>query len=635
MKRRRIMKKLFSSKRFNLGKIIIALLLCLFCSFSFAGCISMNVGGSSGGSSGGGSTGGGSGDTGSGGTGGEGSGGTGSTSGSANSIKDFNDVFIGAIGVYDIEGDEEVFFDKYAATELSYNTLVNRQFDTLATYIYSSLNRIYGAPSSATNITFTGFGANKTLNYTSIITDDNQKILTGLSSGILENSEYLNYENAISGGYTIIATDNGDETYSISYDTTAIKTEYAWAGKDYFTIDKIKDALGYIYNNQKTVKNPDSEITVTSDTTLKNYYVNQFSLAAVETFDASKITSIGVSNEFAWNVAYYVAYGLIGQVNINNSIDNYGSIFSGSNIRDLSASNFSTLPEALQKYKGYNLVVADIMNKIVSLNISSSVTISAKNATWENTCFPSLKKEMYIYYDTIEDVCDANNDGAGDTGDDFDEDDYDEEAADKIDHGIARRLKKVILIPYIDTSKNNISSFPLGGALLGFQSTTGEGPFNVEVTVSGLDKDGKDVTAKSLVLSGDENVKNNKINFDDNYSLSKDLVDMSVDLGTEFGTMESSVETGNVDGGGNPIYVSLDTLIYESFTNEVITVNYENGGSKDISCGNLSVYNRLIDSEGNVCALNNVVEINFKYTTNSGTAMDIAPMIYMMYFYVF
>ena len=100
------MEKNTKSKRFNFGKIIIALLLCLFCSLSFVGCTTSRVGvnidnsdkNNPNDNQGGGE----------GSAGGSGSGGSGGSTGTPN-INDFNTVFAGSIGVYQIDGSEDVY----------------------------------------------------------------------------------------------------------------------------------------------------------------------------------------------------------------------------------------------------------------------------------------------------------------------------------------------------------------------------------------------------------------------------------------------------------------------------------------------------------------------------------------------
>lgn len=628
------MEKKARSRMFNFGKIIIALLLCLFCSLSFSGCVGRS-GGGGGGSSSGGSSGSGSG-SGSGGSGSGGSeeGGEDTPEDTGPSINNFNDVFLCAIGVYQIDGTEDVFYDKHTGTLVSYNDLVERQFDTMATYIYNTLNRIYGPSQTGASFTVSGFGDAKTIEYGPLISNPDQKIITGFSTGELARKDYLNYTNSISGGYKLNATDNGDETYTLAYDTSVTLTDNAWVGKDYFTKDYIKKTLGYIYTHQQTVAAPNAELTFNSDGVLKNYYANNFVLnnTDIVNFDFKTIDSLGLTNKYIWNVAHYIAFSLIGKNNIEASINNYNTVFTGSNITELNATNFETLPASLERYKGYNIVLADLLSDIMNLNIVPGTnTISITDCTAETTCFPELKKEMYIYYDKIDDLCDANNEDMNaeggsdedyDFSDDEDGEDFDESAMDNIDVGTAFKLKKAFLVPKIDISKNNISSFGISGLLLGYQAEE-EGTYKVELSIGGLDKDGKEIEPTSISIDGGTNIDGTKVIYDETYKFSEDLVDVSIELGTELSNVE-------FDGVGD-----VEAFITNSFRSQTRTVNYASGGSKTIGYGYLNIYNSLIDSNGNFTALKNILELNFDYYSSSGTKLTEIPSTYLMYFYVF
>lgn len=632
------MEKNTKSKRFSLGKIIIALLLCLFCSVSFVGCLGRSGGSSSGGSSSGGSS---SGGSSSGGSGGSEDGGDDAPADSGPNIENFNDVFLCAIGVYQVDGTEEVFYDKYSGNLVSYNTLVERQFDTMATYIYNTLNRIYGPSSSSPSFSVSGFGEStetKSLQYTSLLSDEslvNQKIIAGFSLGELENKEYLNYTNSINGGYKLNVTvdENDSEKYIVSYDTATTLTENAWVGKDYFTKDYIKKTLGYIYTHQQTVAAPNSTLSLNTDGALTNYYANNFTLSSndIVNFDFKTINTLGLTQKYIWNVAHYIGYSLIGKTNVMASINNYYTVFTGSSgVTNVTASNFATLPASLELYKGYNAVVVGLLNDLMNLNISSSTQLSVNNMTTDNTCFPELKKEMYIYYDKIDDLCDANNEdmsseGGSDEDYDFEDEegeDFDESAMDNIDVGTPFKLKKVFLVPKIDISKNNISTFGITGLLLGYQAES-EGTYKVEMSISGLDKDGKKIVPTNITIDGGTNIEGKKVIYDETYKFSEDLVDVSIDLGTEL----SNVEFDGVS--------DVEAFVNNSFKAQTRTVNYTSGGSKTIGYGYLNVYNELIDSEGNFKATKNILELNFDYYSSSGNKLTEIPYTYLMYFYVF
>ena len=330
-----------------------------------------------------------------------------------------------------------------------------------------------------------------------------------------------------------------------------------------------------------------------------------------------------MTRNFMWNIAYYVAYSIIGDTNIANSINNYNVIFSGSQINSLSSTNYATLPAALEVYKGYNLVVADIVEDLMTLACSSNSSLSIGSSNWENTCFPELKKEMYIYYDKIDDVCDANNDESSDGGDDSgDEGDYDESGMDDIDPGTALKLKKVLLVPYIDTSKINISSFEITGLLIGYQAQDA-GTYKVQMSVGGLNKDGGEISPTEVKFSGGDNIDGSKVIYDETYKFSEDLVDVSIQMGSELSNVEM---TSGADG---------KTLVEGSFRKSTRTVSYASGGSKTIDIGYINVYNNLFNSNGEFNANKSVLELKFDYFNNYNTALTEIPTTYLMYFYIF
>jgi hypothetical protein len=209
-----------------------------------------------------------------------------------------------------------------------------------------------------------------------------------------------------------------------------------------------------------------------------------------------------------------------------------------------------------------------------------------------------------------------------DFSDDEDGEDFDESAMDNIDVGTAFKLKKAFLVPKIDISKNNISSFGISGLLLGYQAEE-EGTYKVELSIGGLDKDGKKIEPKSIAIDGGTNIDGTKVIYDETYKFSEDLVDISIDLGTELSNVE-------FDGVGD-----VEAFITNSFRAQTRTVNYASGGSKTIGYGYLNIYNSLIDSNGNFTALKNILELNFDYYSSSGTKLTEIPRTYLMYFYVF
>lgn len=613
------MNKSKTSKRVRLISLITLLIMCFFCAFSLAGCGgylpgsgSSSSSGSSGGSGGGSSSGGE--DT--------------DTTEETLDVSDINDVFIGAIGVYDLIGTEEVFYDKFQNAKVSFDFLVDRQFTAMANYLSGSLNRIYGSSASSSSI-ISGYGHDKTVMYADVINDVNQKIISGLSTGQLSNSAQLNYSNSISGGYNLICdvtttTDEGTgETittfngYSYSSDLLA---ENAWIGNGYVNADYIKKALGYIYMNQIEVANADLEISLASDAniSLKNNYTTfPLNNSAIVNFDFSSISSIGMSRQYLWNVAYFVAYSLIGETNISNSINLYSSVFSGSAVTALSADNYLTLESAMEKYKGYNIVVKDLVSNMGSLSISSDTTIMPISSE-TTTLYPSLEKLSYVYYDNVHDICEANNRELWQEDYDFDDYEYsEEESLTEVEIGGYNRLKQIILLPYINTSKFDANStFVLSGMLIGFQSFKAE-TYGVEITVSSIYEDGTVSNNDDVSISVSSNIENNKIIFDNTYYLEEDWTGLDFAFDGEFATIKM---TNLAD---------VSTLLLENFSSEQKTINYSDD-TRIINLAYINVYNDMFANGKMLNVVSSLITIDFNYY--DGSNLLFTPENYLMYF---
>lgn len=601
-------------KKFNFRfcRFIIVILVCLFCSFSLVGCVGP-IGFTPG-------TGGSSGSGGSSGTGGsEGSGGSsgeGTEEPDTVSITDYNDVFLGAIGVYEIDGKEEVFYDNYQKKLVNFNFLVERQFDTMATYIYDTLSRIYGVNEDAI-LYIENFGTKKSINYVDLLINNNQKIISGLSNGQLPNSNYLNYTNSINGGYdievTTITADDGTTSYKVQYKTDTVLTDNAWSGKAFFNKDIIKKTLAYIYLNQQDVLKESNQIAFASDTdnNLRNYYSTKFKLnnSAIENLDYSKVNNIGIDRKYLWNVAYYVAFSLIGETNIENSVNNYNSVFASSSIRAIGEANLETLPNILKVYKGYNLVLADLMNNLIKLSIKSDSQLSLTNSNWDTTCFPELKKEKLVYYDNILDVCDAGKKEY--------EDDYD-----RCDIGEVVKLKSVVLIPYIDTTKyNNLSSFTIDYMFIGFQAKDNK-TYKLSIHVTGLDKDGKAIDSISGFEEAD-NIKDGKVVFDEKYLISEDFTVADFNLGGEISNCETKLDS------------NILQLINSTFTySEKKVVEYDKGSySQEYNIFYINVYNQLIE-KGEYNIKSSLVKFTFNYYDKNDKLLSEIPETSVMAFEV-
>lgn len=628
--------------------ILTALLLCFFCAFSFVGCMGMGYSGSS-------SSGSGSGGSSSGGSGSSGSGSTTTPSEPEEEviyIDDMNDVMLGAIGVYDIDDTEEVFYDKYQNKKVSFNELKDRQFSALASYIYNSLEQIYGSR-DASNI-ISSYGSSKSFDWASIINDSNQNAIAGLS-GTLTNSSQLNYANSINGGYDLVIEtaqeqvfddqgqpvldDLGNITYQevykgYYYDTATILTANAWKSSNSFNYENLKKALQYIYSNSVAVSNKSTQgLDFSTNDDLRSVYSNiSMSDSSILSFDMSSIDTIGFSIDYMWNVLYFLGYSVVGENNINNSIQNYNSVFSGSTIRSFTQDYYnSTVEEAFEEYKGYNIILADIVENAFRLVINESAQLGYSDeyftSTLDNTLYPKLKRYEYIYFDDIEDICDAEEDSF-DADEDYDWD-SDDDSWQYVTAGTARKLREIIYLPNINSSKYKNTTFALDGLLIGLQTVSGD--VEVEVSFNAIYNNDTSATEKVSFPSDYSIVSNGNILVNSEFNLNDNLIDGSF---YEEVTDKGPYALGSVQSSDTSIDVV--SLITSAFTTESYTVD---STSEKMNLGVLNVYNNLIgfDTENGTTTLNlnkNIFTLTFNYYIN-GQLQDIAPSIYVMYLSLF
>lgn len=613
------MKKNLKRKK-RIFHILTVLILCFFSAFTFSGCL----GSLGGGYTGGGSSGGGSGGSSGGSTGGGSSGG-----GSSWWDDDYGDlgdyssgmeeIMAGAIGIYELDPSEEAFYDKYASKQMSFEALADRQFDTMATFLYESLNKIYGVEdTNNTSFDISGYGSSKIVNYDNLLTNANQAIIAKLSSGELANSSQLNYYNAINGGYAISVTDG-----NVTYNTDSTKTEYAWKNKDSFDKDSLKNALIYIYKNIQTPSAVNDDITFTSDVTLKSYYSSFASIASGQ--NTSGITQLRVSREYMWNVAYYLAYTVIGESNINNSINAYNTIFDTTNssnpIKPITSTNSSTdVVSAFEKYKGYNDVIGDLVNQMSKMSIGSGSDAgkvvyldTTNNANWETTLFPQVTLEKYVFYSDVADVCDA-----------YEDDDFGATTKKGDAVGTLQKIKKILYIPNLTGDE---SSVPDLSWMLSFKTETGEVQLKLDYT---------------LYLPGENNNITGNAEFggwgswDDEPSSSSDVTDyitITEDYSDDPELFELSFEGINM-GSATTSYgntYTIDKLLQASFTNTQKVINYSNGEVGEFEVGLLNVYSPLFNN-GTLAIASNYIELNFNFFDNSGNELNEIPGIYITMF---
>ena len=582
-------------------------------------------------------------------------------------VDDYNDVFLGAIGVYDIDNSREIFYDKYTKNFVSFNSLIDRQFNTLGKILYEGLTNIYGNVS--------GFDADKIIDisscgYSSDITFD-MSMFQVESDVHYDKTNYVtnalyNFKDAIHGGYKLVGKDftNPDETTTRIYDyDESQRADHTWNMSDFNEHDLI-NALKWIYlNTYKTygtnlwsegfTNNFNFLVPKLKNTDLKGVYNKTL---IIPTVDNSEISSIGFTEDYAWNVLYYLAYSVIGETNVERQ----------SQIGGVNADNY-LLYEA---YKGYDNVLPKIVyyafnfgqqknTFCVTNRNNNSAMNNTLNGNFKSTIFPMLERNEYIFFDDLNDICDAEE-----VNNEFNEDDMiDPKDAIDLDNkkimeelnkktikvGSLRKLKKIILIPNIKEGYK-LDEFSINDISICFSLPTGVSQVEVEVYSNLLDKEGnvtKDQktkfndgsfsfevddagsdTGKSKIESEgkSENISSDgKLIVDDFPGLNKN--------GAQFSIFEKTEDSEKVK------YTSVDDIMIfsESFTK--ISYDVPSTGEK-IECARLNVYNNLFnitcDENGKyVYTINtskNLIELYFKYYAYGGDELESIPNTYLLDF---
>lgn len=581
-------------------------------------------------------------------------------------VDDYNDVFLGAIGVYDIDNSREIFYDKYTKNFVSFNFLIDRQFNTLGKILYEGLTNIYGNVS--------GFDAGKIIDigscgYSSDITFDMSMFqvesYVHYDKTNYETNASYNFKDAIHGGYRLVGKEitNQDGTTSIIYDyDESQRAGHVWQ-KSGISENDLINALKWIYlNTYKTYgTNLWSKFTNNfnflepelKNTDLKGVY-NQTLI--VPTVDNSEISSIGFTEDYAWNVLYYLAYSVIGATNVERQ----------SQIGGVNADNY-LLYEA---YKGYDNVLPKIVyyafnfgqqknTFCVTNDNNNSAMNNTLNGNFKSTIFPMLERNEYVFFDDLNDICDAEE-----VNDEFNENDIiDPKDAIDLDNnkimeelnkktikvGSLRKLKKIILIPNIKEGYK-LDEFSINEISICFSLPTGDSQVEVEVYSNLLDKEGNAIndqktqfndgsfsfevddagsdTGKSKIESEgkSENISSDgKLIVDDFPGLNKN--------GAQFSIFEKTEDSEKVK------YTSVDDvkIFSESFTQ--ISYDVPTTGEK-IECARLNVYNNLFnitcDENGKyVYTINtskNLIELYFKYYAYGGDELESIPNTYLLDF---
>ena len=566
-------------------------------------------------------------------------------------IEDYNEVFAGAIAVYDADQNSRIFYDKYQQKNLTFKELIDRQFDTMTNYIYNTLTKVYGTTIAANAGGITGYKGTVNYNYVDTISTALQKELSGLKTGTTANKETLNYTDAINGGYKILSKEvtvtdeeTGESKTTLSFDkysdTEKVSTN-AWKKASKFNSLQGLEAKAYIKKALMNMYIAEAEINVDtskdfdfkSSSKLYDQYRAYNPQISIDNAYA-KINKLGISKRYIWHVAYFIGYDLIGETNLNNSIEGAKKIFSGSTIKKLE--NVETANTALfdtyQNYKGYESIVEDIAFNMSKLAVPSSGTVSFSNSVnyfngtnLDTTMFPRIQQNEYIFYDDVNNISDVKPSPEPDEDEEYDPDEESEPTLE----GTPRKLKEVIYIPQITMEDLKDGLFNVDTLFLGLKKKGGS-DFTVKITFDAIfNNSSKVANKKELIFSTDyKNISNNKVVVTGDYDDMEHTIDGAMFTEEELEKKED-YRLGDAELKNKE---SIATFITNSFNKENYTIKYSDGSTFTYEIARMCVYNSLYDSDFNLNFTKNYIRFNFDYYTTNGSDLSSVPTMYLMYF---
>ena len=357
-----------------------------------------------------------------------------------------------------------------------------------------------------------------------------------------------------------------------------------------------------------------------------------------------------------WNVLYYVAFTIIGETNINNSIDTASIVFNGNMLNTVTHENF----ESFEKYKGFEKILPEIVSNAFKMQISGTsinvgdmycFDINNYNTFYDKTIFPIMERYEYIFFDDVNDICDAEE-----TSSEFD-DDYDFEnpkSEEEIENetikvGTLRKIKKIILIPKIDNTKYKSETFIIQNLMLCF--TTKSGELELEILTNLIDETGKEYKDKQLkfddgsfsVDMGDGSTVSGSAT-DEMVTKDGHLIVQSTPSINKYGNIASIFDSEKESEDYKFSSISDTTRITNSFKSTSYDVSTT--GEK-IEIGRIKVFNQLFkmqavetstNSNGVLSAIQidkndtNIIEFDFKYYNKGGSEMTTIPELYLLDF---
>jgi len=355
----------------------------------------------------------------------------------------------------------------------------------------------------------------------------------------------------------------------------------------------------------------------------------------------------GFTQDYMWHVLYYVAYTLVGNTNIADSLTAKENILEDQTIKFLTDENYDEYVDYFDRYKGYDEVLPNIIETVFELSINASnLNLSTydyfSGENWETTLYPSVYAQQIIFYDDINNISDAIElpYEEDDELPEYDEDD-DYIYEDNTEPGTARRLRKVIMIPKLNkNSEDKGLKTEFSGLIVGFQNDLKD--IVINIYYNGYYENGTKEENIKMMFPEDKT---------GNYLISKNnvLTYKGINTGSLYcdfyGDTVSDNQTGKLFGSAttNVSGISnIERFVTDAFKTEKYRVS-KSGEIFDI--GVLGTHNRLFklnttkgSSSYNINLSKNYFDLTFNYAeykNKESIELEVAPLVNLMYFIPF
>jgi hypothetical protein len=279
------------------------------------------------------------------------------------------------------------------------------------------------------------------------------------------------------------------------------------------------------------------------------------------------------------------------------------------------------------------LVIPEIIENLANLEIENGTLqydttgyFADNSDIWQTTLFPHNSKDVYIYYNTIEEICDADNVNYFE-GDKIVESDPANPSDEVAEVGGLVNLKQVILLPHITNEQHKNDPMKFYYLMAGFKApVTLFNNYKMRVFAdimydyhdnSIAEYDEEEVL--SILSTGDSNNKTSDYILNNNYKDSGPFVVFGFDLqgdlrnaqwrtGSEISPSEMYA-VKNASGAQNTA----------SFIESEKNIIYQSGKERKFKIGIMNAHNRVQSLGGGLGFGKNHVVLNFRYYNPNGS----------------